>query len=346
MACAFSESAIDPVPITFLARVPDVNLDDRLSSAARMFEGMIAGPECIISVRGVLYTGSLNGTIFKIKDGVLSKFAQLGPADCFSMETCGRPLGLHYDETKDRILVADAYLGLFALDLSTGKPTKIFPRDGSKMTLFNALTTLPDGRIVLSESSQKFQLKELIYDFLEGRPTGRLLLIDPNSGEWRVLADNLFFANGVVLHADGNSVLVAETGNTTIRRVSLNGGPSEVFTDQLPGMPDNLSKSPRGGYWVSLVESRLPGKTNFYVAVAKYPWIRYLCYKFIPLRLLRSFANLNSRGLIVRIDDSGRIVESLYDPSGNIFNVADVLELDGVLWLGSYYANFVGKFVL
>lgn len=37
-----------------------------------------------------------------------------------SLETCGRPLGMRHDAKRNRLLVADAYLGVFAIDLQTG----------------------------------------------------------------------------------------------------------------------------------------------------------------------------------------------------------------------------------
>lgn len=63
------------------------------------------------------------------------------------------------------------------------------------------------------------------------------------------------FANGVVLAPDESFVLVAETGGSRINRVWLKGpqkGRQEVFADDLPGMPDNMSLGTDGLFWVAL----------------------------------------------------------------------------------------------
>ena len=54
-------------------------------------------------------------------------------------------------------------------------------------------------------------------------------------------------------------------------------------------------------------------------------------------------------GLLVRLDERGDIVESFHDPTGTVINgVSEVHEdeEEGVLYLGSYKADFVGKLKL
>ncbi|KAL7060114.1 hypothetical protein AAHC03_09607 [Spirometra sp. Aus1] len=327
----------------------ELAINDRLADATREFEGQLVGPECVIVVKGSLYTGVLNGSVLKINKNGIRTFARFGPEGCSSMETCGRPLGLRYDESKDRLLVADAYLGLFAIDMQTEKVTKIFPIskagvDAVKVTFFNALDMLPDGRIVLTESSQKFALHNLIGDVLEGRPTGRVFLVDPATGDWRVLADGLYFANGILLHSDQQSVLVAEIGMARVLRIPLaSGAEREVFADNLPGLPDNVNRSPRGGYWISLPLPRYEGSPSMVDLLSNWPTVRKFLYMVFPSKFLQYVGSLKKHALIVRVDENGRVLESLHDTSGHIYNVADVCEEDGVLWLGSYRANFIGR---
>ena len=51
-------------------------------------------------------------------------------------------------------------------------------------------------------------------------------------------------------------------------------------------------------------------------------------------------------GLLLKLDERGDTIESFHDPSGSIINgVSEVHEDDeeGVIYLGSYHANFIGK---
>ncbi len=53
---------------------------------------------------------------------------------------------------------------------------RVFPFPGDtefKVTCFNDLDILPDGRLVVSEASARYPLHDYLNDFVEGRPTGR-----------------------------------------------------------------------------------------------------------------------------------------------------------------------------
>lgn len=72
----------------------------------------------------------------------------------------------------------------------------------------------------------------------QGEATGRLLRYDPVSRETRVLADGIWFANGVALSPDGSFVAVVETVGMRVKRVWLAGekkGQVDILLDRLPG---------------------------------------------------------------------------------------------------------------
>ncbi len=88
---------------------------------------------------------------------------------------CTRPLGIRHDSKNNRLLIADAYLGVYAVDLANGAPQRIFPFPGDdfKVSFFDDLELLPDGRIAVTDASSKFQSHQFAEDYLEGRPNGR-----------------------------------------------------------------------------------------------------------------------------------------------------------------------------
>ena len=89
---------------------------------------------------------------------------------------------------------------------------------------------------------------------IENIPTGRLFCRHPD-GRVDVLLDQLYFANGVALASDESWVVVAETGSSRLNRVWLKGpkaGRAEVFFENLPGIPDNLSTGADGLIWAAL----------------------------------------------------------------------------------------------
>ncbi|KAF6773535.1 hypothetical protein AHF37_07170 [Paragonimus kellicotti] len=198
-----------------------------------------------------IYTGVAEGKLLKLDDSGLTEFARFGKPDCDSPATCGRPLGMRLYNDSHNLFVVDAYLGLFSVSLANGSVNKIFPLDDSIFPVFfDDFDFLPNGNVVLSEASMKYTLHEFAYEIFEGGPNGRLIMVDPYTGRWSELLRDLRFPNGIQLHSDGQSILVAESTSMRILRVPINGGQLTVFADGLPGIPDNIRLSERGGYWV------------------------------------------------------------------------------------------------
>ena len=66
---------------------------------------------------------------------------------------------------------------------------------------------------------------------------------------------------------------------TVFCRVYLKGdkaGTTEIFVDNLPGLPDNLrpSSRPGGGYWVAFAVIRHPDMWSMWDLTANHPWIK------------------------------------------------------------------------
>ena len=125
--------------------------------------------------------------------------------------------------------------------------------DGRPICCNNAAVA-GDGTVYFSDSSQRFGVDAWKADLLEHSGTGRLLRRGL-AAEVTVLADGLQFANGVALAPDGSFVVVAETAAYRLRKVWITGpraGEAEVFADNLPGFPDNVSTGTDGLFWVAI----------------------------------------------------------------------------------------------
>jgi sugar lactone lactonase YvrE len=199
-----------------------------------------------------------------------------------------------------------------------------------------------DGTIYFSDASSKFGHDEYLFDMLEGRPHGRLLCYDPQTKTTTELLDGLYFANGVALSEKEDFVLVNETYRFRIRRYWLKGerrGQSEVFLDNLPGFPDNITSNGRGTFWLALFTVRndsadwLAPRPFVKSVLAKLP--RFLWPKPEPY------------AFVIKLDEQGRILDSFQDPSGKrLFAVTSAFERDGTLYLGSLVNDRIGKYKL
>jgi sugar lactone lactonase YvrE len=87
------------------------------------------------------------------------------------------------------------------------------------------------------------------------RPTP-LLLVEPD-GEARVVAEDLWFPNGIALTPDGGTLIVAETrsvpGKLTAFTVAADGSLSDrrTLTSFEGGFPDGIAVDAEGGIWVA-----------------------------------------------------------------------------------------------
>jgi sugar lactone lactonase YvrE len=305
-----------------------------LESAELLAVGQIVGPEDVeVHADGKIYTGTVDGRIVVI-DPASQKVKTIAA-------TGGRPLGVGTAPNGD-LVVADAVKGLLSVTPDGRVTTLSTEADGKPFHFVDDLDVAGDGKVYFSDASDKFGSEDYLLDMLEGRPHGRLLRYDPAAKVTTVLLSDLYFANGVALSQHEDFVLVNETYRFRVTRYWLKGeraGKSDVFVDNLPGYPDNITSNRHGTFWLALFTVRndagdwLSPRPLFKNVLAKLP--RVLWPKPEPY------------GFVVKLDESGHILESFQDPSGqHLPAITSAMERDGYLYLGSMSNHFVGKFKL
>lgn len=153
---------------------------------------------------------------------------------------CGRPLGLRvHDEV---LYIADAYHGIFRMELTTGKvehlissstpivvPSYADPLASKPIMFFNDLDVHADGTIIFSDSSYVHTRSENRKELLDAAPRGRLFEYKKKGNDYqlRPLLCGLHFPNGVQ-YLSPSHLLVAESARFRILRVNLK---SSYFSD-------------------------------------------------------------------------------------------------------------------
>jgi sugar lactone lactonase YvrE len=277
-----------------------------------------AGPEdVLVGPDGAAYTGLADGRILRVspEGDVIDTVA----------DTHGRPLGLEWvgDGT---ILVCDAQRGLLRVAPDTGAVELL----SGGYTFCNNAAVTEDGTVYFTDSSSRFDLAHWRADLIEHSNTGRLLRRDP-SGVIEPLLTGLAFANGVALAPDGLSVLVAETGAYRLTRLWLSGekaGKHEVFADNLPGFPDNISTGTDGLIWVSQASPRDPILDRL---LPRPPILRTLVWA-LPERLQ---PQPHRTVWVLAYAPDGTLVHDLQGPGDRYHLVTGVREHNGDIWLGS-----------
>ena len=260
------------------------------------------GPEDV-AVRpgeGRVYTGIGDGSILSIDpaSGETNFFANTG----------GRPLGVTFDAAGDTLYVADARLGLLAVDRAGSVTVLANEADGEPATFADNLDVEGDGTVWFSAPTREHTLEQVALDVWDSRPSGRLLRYDPATKTAKVVLDNLFYANGVALAADDSFVLVAEFLAFRITRYWVKGereGTHDVFVDGLPGYPDNITRTPDGRFLVGLSLERVPGLDK----QRPHPWMVKVLYR------LPAFMKPKAQypGYLLEFDATGRLLRFAAD---------------------------------
>ena len=271
-----------------------------------------------------------------LEDGSIVRMNADGSEVEVVVNTGGRPLGLDW-LPDGRLLVCDCLLGLLAIDLSTQAIEVLVDTvNGKKLMICNNASVAKDGTIYFSDSSQRYSLTNIQTDIIEHIATGRLLRRNLD-GSVEVLLENMQFANGVVLASDESFVLVAETGGSKINRVWLQGakaGESEIFADNLPGLPDNLSLGSDGLIWVAM-----PSAADFRLKIIhRLPFIiRRLVARISEALQIAEMRNV----LVMAFNTDGQCVHFVEGDPLRFHLVTGVREHHGKLYVGSVEENAV-----
>jgi sugar lactone lactonase YvrE len=329
--------AVKPAPIDPLAwdppAVPELTgplaPNSRLAAAEHIGVGVIDGPEDVeTDARGRIYAGTNAGTIVRVDGEKIETFADTG----------GRPLGLDF-AADGALIVADAVKGLLSVGPDGGITTLCDAVDGVKLGFTDDVAVASDGTIYFSDASAKFGFGDHMLDLLEGRAHGKLIAYGPKTGGCKLLLGGLYFANGVALAQDESFVAVNETYRYRVTRYWLKGpqaGTSDVLVEGLPGFPDGIAASGRGTFWVAMFTVRNP-MGDF---LAPRPLLRKMVAN-LPRALWPAPAPY---GLVIEVDERGRVVQSLQDPGGeHVQEVTSVHERDGALLLGHLHRDRIDR---
>ena len=302
-----------------------------LQKAELLALGKINGPEeAAVDSQGRIYGGTQDGKIMRLlPDGKLETFA----------ETKGRPLGMQFDKDEN-LIVCDAYKGLLSINPQGKIKVLTTSAEGIPFKFTDALDISRDGTIYFTDASSKYAQSEYLYDLLESKPYGRFLSYDPATGGTKVLLSNLYFANGVALSQREDFVLINETYRYRIARYWLKGpkaGTHEIFMDNLPGFPDNISSNGKGKFWLALFTVRNKAVDKLH----PFPFLKAQMSK-LPKAL---WPKPKPYGLVLALDEQGKIIQSLHEPTGrHLKEITSAREYGGYLYLGSLHNDRIGKY--
>jgi sugar lactone lactonase YvrE len=327
--------AWQPGPVPSSERGPYAR-NEILRAIERIAHDIGKGPEAVaFDAQGRIYTG--------FEDGRVARFEPDGSGYTLLANTGGRPLGVavHPDGS---VIVCDAQKGLLKIDSKGAVTVLSSAAEGIPFRFPDDLAVTQDGlKVYFTDASSKFGYGHSTEDIIEHAGHGRFLVYDFNTGKTDVLLKGLQFANGVAIGPGEAFVLVNETGNYRITRYWLKGEKartSDIFTDNLPGFPDNITFNGSGRFWVAIYAPRTPLADR----LAAYPYLRKMVMR--ALRFLPP--PVKPQSFALAFDPDGKLIANLqYDGKDAYFPVTSVREHpNGFLYFGSLMAEGLGRMKL
>jgi len=301
------------------------------------------GPEDIaFDNQGNLYTGVhvdkmdfSDGRIIKIDtEGNISEFANTG----------SWVIGLHFDENE--ILIAcNPSRGLISVN-KKGEITILASEDkkGNPFLLPNDVDIASNGMIYFSNTSSKvpFGRSGILKLVLEIKPEGGLYSYNPKTKEVNTLIDGSFFANGVAVSQHDDFVLLVELTKYRVLRHWLKGaqkGQTDVFIDNLPGLPNGISRRKDGSFWLGFTSRR----NDLLDKIHPKPLLKKFVYA-LPLWMQ---PEQETFGMIMHLSEGGEILKTYYDTSGKyVSEASSVEEYNGYIFIGGDVTDHIGKYKL
>lgn len=286
---------------------------------AQLWDVPGVGPEDpVIDESSVVYIG--------LEDGRILRYPSPGSVPEVVADVGGRPLGIEL--YGDDLLVCNADLGLQLVSPSGAFQTLTDSFEGRRFLFTNNAAVSSDGTIYFSDTSQRWGIHDYVTDMLEGRSTGRVFARSPDGG-LRVVVDGISFANGVALSDDESKLFVAETSRYRIHVHHLTGpdaGTTEVFVENLPGFPDNLTFG-NGTLWMAAPSPR----QAVVDAIAPRPWLRHITHRLPDAVKPKPVRH----GMVLGFDLDGTVTHNLQDASGSVAITTSARWHDGLLYIGT-----------
>jgi sugar lactone lactonase YvrE len=251
--------------------------------------------------------------------------------------TGGRPLGVEIDPRDGTLIVCDAYRGLLRVRPDGSIADLAAEVAGDPIRFCNNAAVAGDGTVYFTDSSTRYPLSAWKRDLLEHRPNGRLLRYDAADGTVDVVADGLYFPNGVALSPDERSVLLVETTTHRLLSIGLPAGEVRELLD-LAAYPDNMSAVGDGTYWIALPSPRLPAAEK----MLPHPGVR----RVVALLPDRVQPRPGRYGLVALVDGDGTVLRTIHGPHGRYSMITGVRQHGSTLWLGSLTERGVARIPL
>ena len=313
---------------------------NRLLEACRRISvgEIVHADKLLVDEVGRVYAGDETGRILRLvpddRGGYsLEVYAEPG----------GRPMELDFDP-EGNLVGADLHGSHFLIDGKRG--SRRLPTLEGLPSGTAGVAVARDGVVYYGAHTERHADSDQVEAFmsmLAAQPSSELRAFDPRTGEVRTLVGDLLLPVGVELSANEDFVAVAEFFAYRVTRYWLSGpraGTSDRLIENLPGVVDGLASDGHGTFYLTL-----PGyRTSALDWLHQHPWVKEQVAKLLPLLLKLGLAPGATPGVVLALDESGRILRSFQDPDGALVSSVTAAEYHaGNLYLSSIAGDWIAR---
>lgn len=320
-----------------------IALNNRLSNVESIsLQGYYGAEEFVVDSTGVIYCGVHKGPK-DYSSGAILKIYPDNKVETY-IKTDAWVTGMQFDSSGNLIALLNN-VGLIKVNADKSIDTLLtHTPDDKPLLMGTGLKIGKDGKIYFvntsgQEASSSKYISKLI---LEMKPTGGIYAFDPITKSTEIISNGNFFGNGLVLSNNEDFLLVSETSKYRLLRYWLKGtkkGTSEIFMDNLPGFPNNLSRSTSGNFWLGFTTKRNDQLDAIHPKIGMKKFV-YNLPEFVQPKAEKF-------GMVFEISEQGEIIQTLFDPTGEqVSEAGSILEHNGYLYLGGDVVAAVSKMKL
>lgn len=200
---------------------------------------------------------------------------------------------------------------------------------------------LDGDTVYFVDSSYKHNINEAIEDIVYGFPGGRLFKYNEKTDRLDLLADGLYYPNGVQLTPSKDALLINEFSMARIIKFYLKGPNErqrEVFAE-LPGLSDAIRLTDHNTLLVPFV-GVFPGSPSLWGFLGQFSWLRSVFgYVLSPNQVMNLWPKY---GLLAEYDMNGNVIRTWHDKSATkVAHVTNAILHKNKLYLGSFSTKHI-----